>query len=105
MLNKVTIKTISVSPNKMVDGVEVPRVYSKGPNEGKSYSMYKITTEEKPGEEFSTNAMAGGKVSRLSIGEVALLSFTESQSADGQKTFKNFSYPTKEQLEEYAKSL
>lgn len=98
MLRKVTIKTITSSDTKN-DGS--PRVYASGPNEGKSYSMYKITTDEQPGEEFSTNAMAGSKVSRLSVGETAVLSFTETTSADGQKTFKNFSFPTKAQLDEH----
>lgn len=105
MLKKVTIKTIESSATKTVDGIEVPRVYARGPNEGKAFSMYKITTEEMPGEEFTTPAPNGSKISHLSVGEIVLLSFTESTSTDGQKTFKNFNFPSKVQLEEYAKSL
>lgn len=104
-VQKVTIKTVSIKDTKKVDGVDTKMTYKSGKNIGKEFVMVNIQTEQTGDEFYSTPAMSGDKAMNLAVGQTVLLNFSESQSADGSKTFKNFNFPTKDQLAEYATSL
>lgn len=103
MLKKVTIKSVGIKETKTVDGVEVKYVYSKGKNEGKNFVRVSIQTEETGDLYWANNAFVDSKATKLKVGDVELLDLVERQ--DGDNTWRDFNFPTKEQLADYAKSL
>lgn len=108
MIKKVTIKKVTKydKPYTKAGEPEKPLyTYKKGTNAGKNFTMVTIQTEETGDDFYSTPAMATDKAMSIEVGQKLLLSLTESTSADGQKTFRNFSFPTKAQLAEYAESI
>lgn len=95
-LKKVTIKRVFVSTaNK--EGIAY--VYKNGKNAGKPFTRVSIQTEETGDEYYATNALPGTKPTTIKEGENVLLSLTEDNG------FKNWNYPTKDQMAEYIKEL
>jgi general stress protein 26 len=108
MIKKVTIKKITKYERPYSkEGEEQKPLYTfkTGDNRGKNFKMVTIQTEETGDEYFSTPAMESDKAMSIEVGQKILLNFTETKSDDGTKTFKNFNFPTKAQLAEYAESL
>jgi len=96
MLKKVTISwTKSATTNKD----NVPYVYKNGKYAGKPFTRVSIKTEETGEEFYATNALVGSKPTEIKVGDKLLLSLTEDNG------FKNWNYPTKEQMAEYIKQL
>jgi hypothetical protein len=99
-IKKVTVKKVfTATENK--DGV--PYTYKKGKYEGKNFVRISIQTEETGDEYYASNALIGSKPTTIKEGDKLLLNFTE--QVVGDKTFKNFDFPTKEQLAEFAASI
>lgn len=103
MIKKVTIKSVKFAESKF--GTTEKYTYKKGKNAGKNFQMVTIQTNETGDDYYSTPAMEGEKPLTIQEGQSLLLNFTETTSDDGQKVFKNFNFPTKDQLAEYANSL
>lgn len=103
MLKKVTIKSVKITDSKF--GSEEKYVYKKGKNAGKNFVMVTIQTNETGDDYYSTPALPGTKPTELKEGESVLLSLTETTSEDGQKVFKNFNFPTKEQMVEFVNNI
>ncbi len=103
MIKKVTISKVKIAESKY--GSDEKYVYKNGANAGKNFVMVTIQTNETGDDYYSTPALPGSKPTQIKEGESVLLSLTETKSADGEKTFKNFNFPTKEQLVEYANNL
>lgn len=100
MLKKVTIETVYHNDTSKKTGLKY--VYAKGKNIGKNFVQVGIKTKEyQPEETHYTNAMAGDRALNLAVGDVVLLKFNESQSADGTKTFKNWGFPSNAEVEVY----
>ena len=102
MIQKVKITAVFKSDKKS-DGT--PRVYSKGKYMGKPFTQIGIKTDKHGEDIYNTNAMEGEKAMNIEVNQALLLNFTETPSEDGSRTWRNFNFPTKAQLEEYAKSL
>ncbi len=102
MIKKVKITQVFKS-DKKPDGT--PRAYAKGTNIGKPFTIIGIKTDKTGEEIYNTNAMVGEKAMNIEVGQSLLLNFTETKSEDGQKIWKNFNFPTKVQLAEYAESI
>lgn len=100
MIKKVTIKKVKIAESKF--GSTEKYVYKNGVNAGKNFVMVTAQFEETGDNYYSTPSLPGGKPTQIKEGEVVILDLTETKSADGQKVFKNFSFPTKEQLAELA---
>lgn len=100
MIKKVTIKKVKIVESPFSkDGQPTEKyVYKKGKNIGKNFVMVTIQTNETGDDYYSTPCLPTDKAAQIKEGESHLLSLTESPSADGQKVFKNFNFPTKEQL-------
>lgn len=106
MIKKVTIKKVKVYDRPYsTDGSKPLYTYKKGTNIGKNFVMVTIQTNETGDDYYSTPAMPGERATTLKEGDSVLLSLTTSMSTDGQKEFKNFNYPTKDQLAEFAASI
>src|SRR3990167_1342415 len=108
MIKKVKIKKVTKydKPYTKEGEPEKPLyTYKKGTNAGKNFTMVTIQTEETGEDYYSTPAMATDKAMNVEVGQKILLNLTESTSADGTKVFKNFNFPTKDQLSEYAASI
>ena len=103
MIKKVTIKSVKKMDSKF--GSEEKYVYKKGKNIGKPFFMVTIQTEETGDDYYATPAMEGDKAMGVEIGQKLLLNFTETKSEDGLKTFKNFNFPTKDQLANFAAEM
>ncbi len=100
MIRKVTIKSVKKADSKF--GSEEKFTYKKGKNIGKNFSMITIQTEETGDDFYSTPAMSSDKAYNVEVGQKILLNLSETTSEDGQKTFKNFNFPTKDQLAQFA---
>lgn len=105
MIKKVTIKKVTKydKPFSKQGEAEKPLyTYKKGTNIGKNFVMVTIQTDETGDDFYSTPASEGDKAMNVEVGQKILLNLTETKSADGLKTFKNFNFPTKEQLAQFA---
>lgn len=108
MIKKVTIKKVTKydKPYTKEGEPEKPLyTYKKGKNVGKNFFMVTIQTNETGEDYYSTPASEKDKAMTIEEGQSLLLNFTETTSEDGTKVFKNFNFPTKDQLAEYANSL
>jgi hypothetical protein len=108
MIKKVTIKKVTKydKPYSPEGEAEKPLyTYKKGANMGKNFSMINIQTEETGDDYYSTPASGTDKAMSIEVGQKLLLNLTETKSADGTKTFKNFNFPTKEQLAQFATEM
>lgn len=103
MIKKVTISKVKVAETPF--GKTEKYVYKKGTNVGKNFVMVTIQTNETGEDYYSTPAMPGERALTLKEGDVVLLNLTKTMSADGQKEFKNFNFPTKEQLAKFAEDI
>lgn len=105
MIKKVTITKITKYDRPLSKDGEEPKplyTYKKGKNIGKNFSMINIQTEETGDAYYSTPASSTDKAYKIEVGEKVLLNLTETTSEDGSKVFKNFNFPTKEQLAQFA---
>lgn len=100
MIKKVTITEVYKSSNKK-DGT--PYVISKGVNAGKNFTRVGIKTDKTGDDVYYNNALDTDKVMTIEVGQSLLLNFTE--TPDGDNTWRNFNFPTKDQLAEYANSI
>lgn len=108
MIKKCTISKITKYDkpfSKEGEGEKPLYTYKKGTNAGKNFVMVTIQTEETGEDYYSTPAMATDKAMNIEVGQKLLLNLTETKSADGLKTFKNFNFPTKEQLAAFATEM
>lgn len=103
MLKKVTITNVKVAESKF--GSDEKYTFKKGKNIGKNFVMVSIQTKETEDEYYSSPAIPGSSKATIKEGDTLILRLTESQSADDQKTFKNFDYPTKAEEEVYNQAL
>jgi hypothetical protein len=105
MIKKVTISKVTFRDRPFTKDGEPEKplyTYSKGDNQGKNFVMVSIQTEETGDEYFSTPASEKDKARTIEVGQKLLLNFSETTSADGTKVFKNFNFPTKAQLAQFA---
>lgn len=108
MIKKVTITKVTKYErpyNKEGEEQKPLYTYKKGANVGKNFKMVTIQTEETGDDYYSTPAMETDKAMNIEVGQKLLLNLTEKPSPDGTKIFKNFNFPTKAQLEEYAQNV
>jgi len=108
MIKKVTINKITKYDRPYSKEGEEQKplyAYKKGSNVGKNFSMVTIQTDETGDDYYSTPAMSGDKVYNIEVGQKLLLNLTEKKSDDGTKVFKNFNFPTKDQLAAYAAEM
>ena len=108
MIKKVTIKKVTKYDKPFTKEGEPEKplyTYKKGTNAGKNFVMVTIQTEETGEDYYSTPAMATDKAMSVEVGQKLLLNLTESTSADGTKVFKNFNFPTKDQLAAFANEV
>lgn len=104
-IKKVTIKSVKMYERPFTpEGQEQKPLYTykKGKNQGKNFVMVTIQTQETGDEFYSTPALPNSKPTTLKEGDQVVLSLTSSTSEDGNKVFRNFNFPTKEQLAEIA---
>ena len=107
-LRKVTISSVKKYDRPYAKEGEEQKplyTYKKGKEIGKNFVMVTIQTEETGDDYYSTPASIGSKAAGIEVGQKVLLNFSETQSADGQKTFKNFNFPTKDQLAAFAAEM
>lgn len=102
MIQKVTITELYKNETKK-DGTRY--IISKGTNAGKNFTRIGIKTDKTGDDVYYNNALETDRAMKIEIGQSLLLSFTETPSADGANTWKNFNFPSKVQLAEYAESL
>jgi hypothetical protein len=104
MIKKVKLVKVSVADSKF--GSDEPYVYKSGPNMGKHFQRITIQTDQTGDDYYNSNGLPGSKITQLKEGDEVILNFTETPSTDGQTTFKNFGFPSKDALAELAaKSL
>lgn len=96
MIKKVTITKVFTS-DKNKDGI--PYTYKKGKNEGKPFIRVSIKTDKTGDDYYSTNALVDSSITKIKEGESKTLKFTEDNG------FKNFAFPTKEELQQYIDEL
>lgn len=102
MIKKVTITSVFKNETKK-DGT--PYTISKGQHAGKTFTRIGVKTEQTGDDVYYNNALATDKAMNIEIGQSLLLNLTETPSEDGAQTWKNFNFPTKAQLAEYAESI
>jgi len=100
MIKKVTITKVYKGTTKK-DGT--PYVISTGTNAGKNFTRIGIQTDTHGEKTYYNNALSTDKAMTIEEGQALLLSFTE--TVDGDNTWLNFNFPSKDQLSEYANSL
>jgi len=109
MIKKVTVTKVKINDRpyrKEQDGVDNPLyTFKKGKNIGKNFVMVSIQTDATGEEYYSTPSLPTEKPAKIKEGDSVLLNLTETQSEDGTKTFKNFNFPTKDQLVEFANNI
>lgn len=101
MIKKVTISNVTKYDKpytKEGDEQKPLYVYKKGKNMGKNFMMVTIQANEMGDSYYSTPALLSDKAMNIEVGQSLLLNFTETTSVDGAKVFKNFNFPTKDQL-------
>ncbi len=99
MIKKVTINKVFKNDKKK-DGS--PYVISKGQHAGQNFVRIGIQTDKTGEDTYYNNALATDKAMNIEVGQSLLLNFTETPSADGANVWKNFNFPTKDQLAEFA---
>ena len=102
MIQKVTITEVYKNDTKK-DGTKY--VISKGTNAGKNFIRIGIKTDKTGDDVYYNNALETDKANNIAKDQSLLLNFTETKSADGTNVWKNFNFPTKEQLAEFAASM
>lgn len=75
---------------------------SKYHKAGEAFTRIGIQTEQTGDETYYTNASGKDRAMNVEEGQVLLLDLTESASADGTTTFKNFGFPSKDKLAAFA---
>lgn len=100
MIKKVTITKVFKSETKK-DGTKY--IISKGTNKGQNFTRIGIQTDQTGDVTYYNNALATDRAMNVEAGQSLLLVFTE--QVDGDNTWRNFNFPTKAQLAEFAESL
>lgn len=99
MIKKVTItKVYKSTANKNNE----PYMIKNGQYAGQPFTRIGIQTDKHGTDTFYNNAKATDKAMSIEEGQSLLLNFEEQPSEDGQNTWKNFNFPTKKEIEEFA---
>lgn len=101
MIKKVTVTQVYKSTEKK-DGT--PYVIKNGQYAGQSFTRIGIKTEQTGDDVWYTNAKEKDKAISIQAGDSVLLNLVEEDNGNGG-TWKNFNYPTKEQLADFAASI
>lgn len=96
MIKKVTVTKVFLS-DKNKEGI--PYAYKNGKNAGKPFTRVSIQTDKTGDDYYSTNALVDSAITKIQVGETKTLKFTE------ENGFKNFSFPTKDELQAYIDEL
>jgi len=99
MIQKVKILKVYKNDTKK-DGTKY--VISKGTNAGKNFVRIGIQTDKTGEDTYYNNALATDKAMNLDVDQVVLLDLTETKSEDGSTTWKNFNFPSKDDLAKFA---
>lgn len=99
-IKKVTITKVYKSDKKK-DGS--PYMISKGQYVGQPFTRIGIQTDQTGDKTYYNNAKASDKAFNIEEGQSLLLNFTE--QVDGDNTWYNFNFPTKDELAKFAESL
>lgn len=102
MIKKVQIMKVFKNTTKK-DGS--PYVISKGKNTGQNFTRIGIQTDAHGDDIYYNNALETDKAMTIAEGQSLLLNFTETPSEDGANIWKNFNFPTKQQLADFAASM
>ena len=102
MIQKVQITKVFKNENKK-DGT--PYTISKGQHAGKNFIRIGIQTDKTGEDTYYNNALATDKAINIEVGQSLLLNLTDTPSEDGAQTWKNFNFPTKDQLAEFAATV
>mgnify|MGYP006935472845 CR=1 FL=1 len=99
MIKKVTItKVYKSTTNKNGEAYMI----KNGEFAGQPFTRIGIQTDKHGTDTYYNNAKATDKAMSLEEGQSLLLDFTEEPNADGSNTWKNFKFPTKKEIEEFA---
>lgn len=99
-IKKVTVTKVYKGTTKK-DGS--PYMITKGQYAGQPFTRIGIQTEQTGDKTYYNNAKASDKAMTIAEGQSVLLNFTE--QVDGENTWYNWSFPTKEELAKFAESL
>lgn len=100
MIKKVTITKVYKNDKKKDGSLYV---IGKGKNVGQNFTRVGIQTDQHGEDTYYNNALATDKAMTIEVGQSLLLNFTD--TPDGENVWKNFNFPTKAQLAEYAESI
>lgn len=103
MIKKVTITEVYKSENK-ADGTPYQyKTDSKYHKAGEHFTRIGIQTDAHGTDTYYTNADPKSKANTIEKGQTLLLSFKE--EVDGDNTWRNFNFPSKKELAEFATSM
>ena len=101
MIQKVKILKVFKS-DKNKEGVLY--TIKKGQYIGQSFTRIGIQTDKTGEDTYYTNAKADDKAMSIEEGQSLLLNLYEEPGTEG-RTWKNFKFPTKDELEKFAESV
>ena len=101
MIQKVKILKVFKS-DKNKDGV--PYTIKQGQYAGQSFTRIGIQTDKTEQNTYYTNAKANDKAISIEEGQSLLLNLYEEPGTEG-RTWKNFKFPTKDELAKFAESV
>ncbi len=99
MIKKVTItKVYKSTTNKNNE----PYMIKSGEHAGKPFTRIGIKTDKTGEDVYYNNAKETDKAYNIEEGQSLLIDFIEEPKDDGSGTWKNFKFPTKKEIEEFA---
>ena len=97
MIKRATIARVYKNTHKMKDGVKGDAyIYKNGANAGKNFVRVGIKTDVTGEDTYYANVLPSDRIMNIEVNQKLVLKFTD----DGQ--FKNFTYPSKKDLEDFA---
>jgi hypothetical protein len=98
MIQKVEIVKVFKNDTKK-DGT--PYIIKNGQNAGQTFTRIGIQTNKTGENTYYNNAKAKDKAVNIEVGQILLLDLYEEDAGEG-KTWKNFKFPTKDELAAFA---